>query len=250
MSSPVAGFSGRQGLYLLATRHPWPCLLFLLPLLVSYEGGVIWLGGANPDALRNGADAWLRWGLEATGIHQLYWPPVVIAAVFVVWSLTRLRDRPADLLGVVTGMGIESVLFALGLWGLSQGLVPMLSRLGSILSTPAGPEAGMGQVITYVGAGIYEEVLFRLLLYTVLSRLLFLLQAPALLSIFVSAVLSAACFSAAHHIGPYGEPFESTVFLFRLLAGVYFAVLYQMRGFGIAVGTHACYDVLVGVAIG
>src|SRR4051794_33770095 len=49
--------------YVAATRHPWPCFLFLLPLLAAYEGGVLWVGGAQSEAFRNGADSWLRWGL-------------------------------------------------------------------------------------------------------------------------------------------------------------------------------------------
>jgi membrane protease YdiL (CAAX protease family) len=66
----------------------------------------------------------------------------------------------------------------------------------------------------------------------------------------VAAVFSATVFAAAHHVGPYGEPFDDFVFLFRAVAGLYFAALYQTRGFGVAVGAHACYDVLVGVAVG
>ena len=46
--------------YLRATRHPWACLLFLVPLLFAYELGLLWLGGDNVAAMRNGADAWLR----------------------------------------------------------------------------------------------------------------------------------------------------------------------------------------------
>src|SRR5947207_3038805 len=61
--------------YLHATRHPWPCLLFLLPLLLAYEGGVLWLGAAQHDLLRNGADAWMRGALQAVGLHELCWPP-------------------------------------------------------------------------------------------------------------------------------------------------------------------------------
>ena len=53
----------RPGGYLSATRHPWSCLLFLVPLIVVYEAGVVWLGGPQPELLRNGADTWLRWGL-------------------------------------------------------------------------------------------------------------------------------------------------------------------------------------------
>src|SRR5437773_8324963 len=86
--------------YLRATRHPWPCLLFLLPLLAAYEIGIVWAGGNHADALRNGADTWLRWALEVFGLHQLYWAPALAAGVFLVWSLLRLDDRPDDLMGV------------------------------------------------------------------------------------------------------------------------------------------------------
>src|SRR5262249_40686957 len=95
--------------YLGATRHPWPCLLFVLPLLLAYELGVVWLGGTQPDTLRNGADAWLRWGLETFGLSQLYCAPALVATLFLVWSWLRFWDRPDDLLGVLTGMAIESL---------------------------------------------------------------------------------------------------------------------------------------------
>jgi membrane protease YdiL (CAAX protease family) len=55
-------------------------------------------------------------------------------------------------------------------------------------------------------------------------------------------------FSAAHYVGPCGDPFRWLTFLFRFLAGVFFAVLFRYRGFGIAAGTHALYDVLVGLS--
>jgi membrane protease YdiL (CAAX protease family) len=238
----------RRSTYLLATRHPWSCFLFLVPLLAAYEGGVWVLGGAQTHAFRNGADAWLRWALEYFGLSQLYWAPLLIAGVFVVWSLFRRRDRPADILGVETGMAIESVGFALGLWGISRGLGPILDRFGVHLDVPATQPA-LGQVVTYVGAGIYEELLFRLLLYSSLVVLLRWLRASLLVAVALAALASSALFSLAHHVGPYGEPFDNYVFLFRMLAGLYFALLYQLRGFGIAVGAHACYDVVVGVVI-
>jgi membrane protease YdiL (CAAX protease family) len=61
--------------------------------------------------------------------------------------------------------------------------------------------------------------------------------------------MSSLAFAAVHHLGPSGETYQGFVFLFRTLAGLYFAVLYQARGFGVAVGTHACYDILVGVVL-
>jgi hypothetical protein len=237
-----------RGGYILATRHPWPCLLFLLPLLVIYEAGVLWLGGPQPESLRNGADTWLRWGLESFGLTQLYCAPALIAVVFLVWSTARFWDRPDGLFGIWLGMAAESVLFALGLWALSRELGPFLDEMGIKLNW--GPsEKSLGRIVTFVGAGIYEEVLFRLVLFFVLARLFRYFFFPPLIAALLTMIASAALFSASHHLGPYGEPFNNYVFIFRCLAGLYFALLYQLRGFGIAVGTHAFYDVLVGVLV-
>jgi hypothetical protein len=237
-----------RGGYLAATRHPWPCLLFLLPLLAAYEVGVLWLGGTRPEALRNGADTWLRWGLERFGLPQFYCAPALIVVVFLGWSLLRAYDCPARLRFVWMGMAVESVVFAVGLWALSRQLQPLLDELGIRLNTgPHGKD--LRQIVTFVGAGIYEEVLFRLLLFFGLGCLFRLLGFPVLLSGLFCTVASAFLFSAAHHLGPYGEAFDRYVFLFRALAGFYFALLYQFRGFAIAVGGHACYDVLVGTLV-
>src|SRR5262245_46026720 len=166
--------------YFPATRHPWPCLLFLLPLLVIYEAGVLWLGGPQPESLRNGADTWLRWGLESFGLTQLYCAPALIAVVFLAWSTVRFWDRPDGLFGICFGMAAESVLFALGLWALSRELGPFLDAMGIKLNW--GPnEKSLGRIVTFVGAGIYEEVLFRLVLFFVLARLFRYLFFPALI---------------------------------------------------------------------
>jgi membrane protease YdiL (CAAX protease family) len=258
----------RQGCYFLDTRHPVPCLLFLLPLLIAYEVGILWVGGGHPEALRSGVDAWLRWVLLKFGIRQLVVLPLVIALVFIVWGWLRRKDRPADLAGSLLGMTLESVAFALVLYGICACLNPVLFGEGEEPSaeavavpaaaalTPAPPvrtpgeqaaaPEGLQEVVTFVGAGIYEEVVFRLVLFTAVFALLRLVQAPLLLAGLAAGVVSAACFAAVHHLGPFGEPFESGVFVFRLLAGLYFAFLFHVRGFGIAVGAHACYDILAG----
>lgn len=236
--------------YLSATRHPWPCLLFLLPLLACYEAGVVWLNTAHPEVLRNGADAWLRVGLAWLGLRQMFWAPVMVVGILVVWSLFRADDRPDDVLGIWSGMAIESVLVALGLWALSRGLGPFLDQLGVVLSLPPTSDVAVGKVVTYVGAGIYEEVLFRLFLFSLIEHTLSLAELPSFLTVGAAAISSAGLFAAAHHVGPSGEPFNNYVFTFRTLAGIYFALVFRLRGFGIAVGGHACYDVIAGVAIG
>jgi hypothetical protein len=231
--------------YFQATRHPWPSLLLLLPLLLAYEGGVLWLGGTQPETLRNGADAWLHWGLQKVGVNFAYGPPLCIAVFFLGWSYMARDKRPQDLVGVVSGMVIEVVFFALGLWGLSRAM----DHFSVYLRWSPGRAEAMGQAVTFIGAGIYEEALFRLILFTGLAFVLRLAFVPSLLAVPVAAAGSAALFSAAHHIGPFGEPFERYVFLFRLLAGLYFAVVYRMRGFGVAAGAHALYDVVVGLSL-
>jgi hypothetical protein len=233
--------------YFTATLHPWSWLVFVVPLLVVYEGGVLWLGAANPDALRNGADTWLRWGLDHFGLKQLYWPPAILAVCLVGWGWLRRSDRPDDLVGLWVGMTIESAVFAFGLWGISLGLVPLLNRLGIQLSYPGEIEPAFEQTISYLGAGIYEEVLFRLLLFSGLVWLLGTAEVPRRWALLAAALTSATVFSTAHHLGPYGEPFNNYIFLFRTIAGLYFTAIYQVRGFGIAVGAHAFYDVLVGI---
>jgi membrane protease YdiL (CAAX protease family) len=170
--------------------------------------------------------------------------------VILIWNLWRWGDRPGDLVGVLSGMGLESVAFALGLWGISRGLGPLIDYLGLELNLSLARHPALGQVITYVGAGIYEELLFRLLLYSALLMLLRRIGLSTLLAVSLTALASSLLFSAAHHVGPHGEPLEDYVFLFRTIAGLYFSLVFQWRGFGVAVGAHACYDIVVGLVIG
>jgi len=240
--------------YLKATRHPWPTLLLLVPLLTAYECGILWLGGNNPQALRNGADSWLRWGLEAFGLDQLVVAPILVALVFIIWTWLRKDDKPGGSFAVCCGMALECLLFSVCLWGLSHGFGPFLESIGVPCDTnpPAGitnptVEQTVSRVVTFVGAGVYEEILFRLVLFSGLACVLRLAMMPKWASVLMAAITSSLLFAAAHHVGPYGESMNSFVFLFRCLAGVYFALVYQTRGFAVAAGAHACYDVLVGL---
>src|SRR5205814_3715663 len=105
------------------------------------------------------------------------------------------------------------------------------------------------RVIAYLGAGVYEEMLFRLFLipavYVVL-RILLVSRRPA---IFLSVVATSVLFSLAHYAGPAADQFTWFSFVFRATAGIFFAVLFVVRGFGVTVGSHAAYDVIVGVLI-
>jgi len=229
--------------YLEASHHPKVCLYFLIPLLAVYEGGVFLLGAHDSLAVRSGADAWLRWLMHNVGLQALYWPPMLVAGVLAVWSWFRRSDRPRQPIAVVVGMYVESALLALGLLMLAQIQLPFLQ-----VTTTASDwdREWLARAVGYLGAGIYEEFIFRLLLFPMLWGLLVLMETPWPFDVLGAMLLSAVVFAAAHHIGPYGEPLEGRVFCFRMLAGVYFAALLKLRGFGVTVGTHAFYDLFVG----
>jgi hypothetical protein len=233
--------------YLRSTRHPWASLLFLLPLLAAYEGGVIWLGGDRAAALRNGADAWLRWGLELFAPGHIFIAPAGVLVVLLVWSWWRWSDRPDDPVTTCFGMAFESCLFAAVLWQFSRNFGPIVDHFGIQMDVTIRV-APAAQVLTYIGAGIYEEVLFRLGLFGGLCLLLRAIRIPKCVAIPMAATAGALGFAAAHHLGPSGEPMQPYVFAFRALAGLYFTALFVGRGFGTAVGAHAGYDVLVGVS--
>jgi hypothetical protein len=119
------------------------------------------------------------------------------------------------------------------------------------ISTEVKGESLLANVVTGIGAGIYEELVFRLILICILMVVfqdVFRLSRRN--SIILAVLVSAALFSAHHHIvyrdGQLGQavPFNWAEFAFRSVAGVYFAVLFTIRGFGVTAGTHAFYDIL------
>jgi Type II CAAX prenyl endopeptidase Rce1-like len=234
--------------YFSATRHPWASLLFLAPLLAAYEGGVLWLGGDQAARLRNGADAWMRWGLDVFGAGHVLAAPLIVLLVLLAWTWWRWADRPDDPVTLFFGTAFESCFFAFLLWQFSRNFGPIVDRLGITLQiTVQAPP--LTHILTFIGAGIYEEVLFRLGLFAGLYGLLRVVRLPKVAAVMLAAAAAAAAFAAAHHIGPYGEPVRADYFLFRALAGLYFTLLFVLRGFGIAAGAHAGYDVLVGVSL-
>lgn len=233
--------------YLAATRHPWAAVLFVVPLLAAYEAGVVWLAGADHARLRNGADGWVRVQLGLLGLAHHLIAPAAVALLLLLRAWWRWSDRPADPIPLWFGQVFESGLYAAVLWQFGQNFGALVDKTGVRLDVTV--QTGQAaRVLTFIGAGIYEEVIFRLGLFGGLCLLLRVAHVPAVLGVPLAAAAGAAAFAAAHHLVPGGEPLDRTVFLFRTAAGLFFTALYVARGFGIAVGAHAGYDVLVGVS--
>lgn len=230
------------------TKQPLPSLIFLAPLLATYEFGVLWLGDSQPGVIRTGVDAWVRQGLAVLGLTSVWLPPLLLVLALLTWQVLAWRPwrlRPAYLFGMV----FESAGLAVVLVGLSRlvdlGLT-QLDEVGPWLSAGPVHKATSAQaMLGYLGAGVYEEAIFRLALVPISYGLLRILMTPKVLAGALAVTGSAWLFSIAHHVGLPGEPFTWYAFFFRWAAGVYFAWVFVARGFGIAVGTHAAYDLLV-----
>ena len=223
--------------YWTESRQPLASLAFVAPLLVIYEGGAL-----GPRAVRNGADAWLRQTLDLLGFSQYFLLPVLAICILLGWHYVSRRPwRIAQ--GVLWGMFGECILLAIFLRLLLELQGLLREALASAVRLDLA--GSLGTLSGYLGAGIYEELLFRLLLLPLAFWLLRRTSLSRAASLIGAVLLTSLLFAAAHNIGPYGERFAWFTFLFRFLAGVFFAVLFFFRGFGIAVGAHAGYDILV-----
>jgi len=97
-----------------------------------------------------------------------------------------------------------------------------------------------------IGAGIFEELLFRgVICYAAYRALRTVVGADRVSAGVVAVVLSAVLFSAYHHWGPGGEPWDAFRFTFRFHAGVLLGVVFLTRGLGIAAFAHGFYDALI-----
>ena len=249
--------------YLERTSRPLYAIVFLLPFIVFYEIGTFLINTdvLNQSQVRVVAFVWLQHLLEYLGTSdRIAWvaPPLVVIVILIGLQLAS-RKPWYFCFGDYAPMVLECMLLAvplivLSLFFNSPTVVEQGNGLASAALAAVGSEAPhslMASVVTGVGAGIYEELVFRLILICVLMVLfqdLFGLNHHN--AIVLSVLISAALFSAHHHIifihGQLGRsaPFNWTEFGFRTIAGVYFAGLFAVRGFGITAGTHAFYDII------
>jgi hypothetical protein len=256
-SKPAPAASGGRGpiaqalaTYWRQSRRPLASLAFVVPLLLLYEGGVIVLG---PQAVRNGADVWLRQLLDSFGFSQYFLLPALTVGLLLAWHhLAHDRWRLSP--GVVYVMFAECAVLGLVLLGVArvEGFVAQSALWGTSGSEPelamtwlAPRAAFLGRMVGFVGAGVYEEMLFRLMLFPPVAWFARRLGARPGWRVALAVVLTSVVFSAAHYVGPHGDEFQAYTFLFRGSAGAFFALLFVYRGFGIAAGTHALYDIFV-----
>lgn len=236
--------------YWAASRAPRYSLLFALPLALAYEGLVIALPEAGRTGIRNGADVLFQQAftlIAGRAGPMLFWGALILVAVGLVARDWRRHPGP------LSGWTFATMLVeALALAVVCGAVVTLATRrllAGLTLAAQAGAITGLSgptKLMLSLGAGLYEELLFRVVMVTALAWFArrMLTWSPPVSGAF-AVLVGALCFSTFHYIGPYGEPLELFSFTYRMLAGVFFSTLYLLRGFGITAWTHALYDVLV-----
>ena len=231
------------------TRSPRYSLTFAIPLLLAYEALALVLNQGTGAGIRNGADVLLR-TLSATLLGDrgplLLGGLVAFALILLAWRDARrspgsLRPRYFVL------MLLESAAMAI-VFGFIVGVITA-QLLNALPLLAIGQLDQMSWPVVFMvslGAGLYEELVFRVLL---VSALLFLASKVfglgKLASTTFAVVTGALVFSGFHYIGQYGDPLEAPSFIFRTVAGLAFSALYVLRGFGITAWTHALYDVFL-----
>jgi hypothetical protein len=233
----ITGGSAPADDYWSISRTPLTSLVFTLPLVAAYEGGVLLLGRGTA---RNGADVWLRTLLDQAGFGEYFLLPMLTIVGLLAWHHVE-HDRWQCSGSVLAGMALESGFWAVILLGIAR----LQDRFWPLAAGVA--EGFLARFVAFCGAGLYEEVLFRLLLMPVLAWCCGRLGAAPTSAAIQAVVGSSLLFSLAHYVGPLGDTFDPYSFTFRFLAGAFFAVLFSLRGFGIAAGSHAAYDMLVGL---
>jgi len=217
-------------------------LVLVFPLFLVYQVGVLFT-----LPMLNGADfltvfLFRNLGLSA-GAYLAYTAAVAIAFVIAVAMLRRKQKFDPKL---IVPVFVESAIYALTMGSL---IVFVMTRVLHVSPRLAGGIAGQGlgtRFVMSLGAGVWEETIFRLGIMTGLVMLLDrVLGLGRWVAVAVALVVSSVLFSAMHHIPPYGDPLQLGVFVFRVLAGCFFGLIYWFRGFAIAVYTHALYDVYI-----
>ena len=230
------------------SQQPLEILAFLAPLIVIFEFGLV-------GALRLG-DGWVFTNRAHSSLLELFdWigiradrlllpamslPAAALVAVFVSWQF--MSRRPWTLhLPTVGFMAVESLLTALPIVVLGWFVVAL--PLGSV---PEPRSLGIpGQIAVAVGAGLYEELLFRLVLVSLLHSVLRRVRRIGDRGATIAAVVISAMLFAFYHpilVDGHLALREASVLL---VAGLWWGTLFVVRGFGIAVGSHVAYDAIV-----
>lgn len=220
--------------------NAWTDLALTLPIFVLYHLGVVFL------PVRNAADP-VTSELKALANQSL--PlyaslTVAIGGAFVLVLAILGRGKafsPSRFLWI----GAEGVVYAIlmrvfGGWVVEN--VTLSAGDDAAMGLANGP---FGSVVMSLGAGFYEELMFRVALFGVGAWIVKIMlgRGPTGVAVLAGwAIASSVAFSAWHHVGPLSDAFDTEVFVYRAACGLVLTAIYALRGFAPAVWTHTLYD--------
>ena len=227
-------------LYFKDTKSPFYGFIFTIPLFLIYELGIILNSNESIISMRNGADVLLRQILSFFGLNGIYWLGLVFFVAYLItffFHKSKMKQNEINNIYLFI-MIIESLCWA-------NLIYLFMSNIHILLMNPTGSII-LQKVTLAIGAGIYEEFLFRVVLILLLSQIIkFIFKWNLKFSRIVAMIISAGIFSSFHFLGEYGDYFSFNIFMIRFFAGIFLGMIYFTRGFGIVAWSHSIYDLIV-----
>ena len=229
-----------MGNYWRFSRSAYYSVVSALPLLVVYEILVI-MTQSRYWGIRNAADMWIRTFLMAFDLRAQHLTFVMIGIAFALIPVAKARSYGVKLkANFFLLMLAEAFTYSLVLGGVLQSIL----RLSGLAAGGLGNGALQNFALS-LGAGLFEEIIFRVLLLNLLFFLLNYIFKNKVTTAVISVLAASFLFSLSHYIGSMADSWELYSFMFRWIAGMIFTFLYFMRGFAITAYTHALYDIWV-----
>jgi len=240
------------------SRVPIQILIFLLPLVLFYEAAMVSIlrheEGNQVLTSTNLAHKGLLQFFDTMGIEISGWflPGLALIAVLLAWQVIGRFAWTVDVRYLLL-MLIESILLALPLVVLGRLLHQLGSEAPNLFAPAASELSQYGvswRIAMSIGAGLYEELVFRMLVIALLHVILVdVAKLSERIGVTIAIAISAALFMMYHWFG--GGPASVGLLdnVFYLAAGGYFGLVFVVRGFGIVAATHALYDIAVVVVL-
>lgn len=223
-----------------------------LPLFLLYEVLILLVNGDRASQIRVGADVWIKQLLSVFGAGAM---TSLAILVFIIGVTVFIRERKKKIpirinyLGWLVG---ESAVYAVVVAFVVSAVVGLIFSMSlghfDVIMIPGqetSPPGTMMMLVLSIGAGLYEELIFRVVLVGSLFWVLQNWMGKKRAAYILSAIIGALIFSGVHYIGSLGDAFTLSSFTFRFLFGLALNGIFLVRGFGVAAWTHALYDVLV-----
>lgn len=205
----------------------------VVPLWILYEGLRTFVQPGD----RNGAEALLVLAFERFGLYGLI-ARLGLFLILFVGAARSLWVRKVPWVHVAAVVVLEGTVYGLLLGPAAGAMTSSATRLLEI-GQPSGHL--LADIAGSIGAGVFEELVFRLGLMSLLVWLgVRALRSRALVGV-LAVVGSALVFSWFHHW--CGDEYDRGVFVFRVMAGILLGLLMWARGFGVCVYAHTFYDV-------